>query len=155
MKSDQFGTSLPFWLCKWPHLLSISNFGLATRLSNTTIKSSIFQQYFDGFVKNTLNALGSVVINIKSFHCSKKICWKSDDTFRSFSNVNVSTLYVILTAFIHRVLLLTFDIYFYKHTYVPANTPYSDHYTIKMVTILSPWLESIVVPDIIYYQSWW
>ena len=75
--------------------------------------------------------------------------------WRSSWNVDVPPLYVILRAFIHRVLLLTFDVYSYKHTYVPAKTPYSDHYTIKIVTILSPWLESIVVPDIIYYQSWW
>ena len=45
-------------------------------LSNTTIKSSIFEQYFDGFVKNTLNALGSVVINIKSFIAQKNFVEK-------------------------------------------------------------------------------
>ena len=52
-------------------------------LTKTTIKFSIFEQYFDEFL-NTLNAKKIVQKNIVD--SLKKICWKSVDAFKKQQN---------------------------------------------------------------------
>ena len=63
-----------------------SSSDFAAKLSKTTIKFSIFEQYFDDFVKNTLNALKIVLNNMESVARLKNLCLKSVDALKKQQN---------------------------------------------------------------------